>query len=84
MLDLENVFSTGDNTDVNLEKAIRAIAYLLEWSSNIGNESPDGFAVYGLGKLLQKCADQVPRLQPEIVVVGGAAGSGCQEGETRW
>ncbi len=41
------------------EKAIRSIAFLLEWGSDIGNSSLDGVAAYGLATLLHQAADDV-------------------------
>lgn len=67
MPDLSVVFSTSNDNGLNLEKAIRSAAYLLEWASNLGNDPVDGNICNGLAIALQKCADQAPRLQPELV-----------------
>ena len=67
--DLETIFSTSNDNGLNLEKAIRSVAYLLEWASNLGNDPVDGNLCNGLAVALQKCADQAPRLQPELVLV---------------
>jgi len=44
------------------QKAILAVAYLLEWSSDVGNCPVEGFAAEGLSILLRKCASSVGRM----------------------
>jgi hypothetical protein len=51
--------SDGDSYDFHLERAIRSVAYLLELSTEVGNDPVDGFAAYGLSRILQYCADRV-------------------------
>ena len=43
----------------DLEKALRATAFLLAWSSDIGNHNADGILASGLASALHKCASEV-------------------------
>jgi hypothetical protein len=65
MFTLEDAFmftqSESQNTS-DLEKAIRATAFLLAWASEGANEEPDGYLAFGLTRVLERCADQVGRL----------------------
>lgn len=40
-------------------KTLRAIADLMAWSTDQGNEAPDGFLIYGLSRAIDKCADEL-------------------------
>jgi hypothetical protein len=44
-----------------IEGAVRAIAYLLDYASEMGNTSVSGVASSGLGALLESVADDVKR-----------------------
>jgi hypothetical protein len=58
--DLGNVLTlTVSDYRLDLEKAIRSVAYLLEWSSCDGNQPVDGNAACGLHYLLHQCADEL-------------------------
>ena len=46
---------------IDLEKAIRAVGFLLTWGSDGGNEPLSGQAVHGLAQLLDHSADTVAR-----------------------
>jgi hypothetical protein len=48
-----------DETTSDLEKALRAMGFLLEWSSDAGNKSPNSFLVYGIAIGLSDCADEI-------------------------
>ena len=52
-------------SSMNLERAIRAVAFLLEWLSQHGNESVDGFTAHGLAQILDRCADKVASFNPK-------------------
>ena len=43
----------------NVERAIRSVAFLLEWLSQHGNEPVDGFTAHGLAEILGRCARRV-------------------------
>jgi len=45
--------------DVNLERAVRAVGFLLHWCSNMGNDSIEGNSAHGLGHILEFTADQI-------------------------
>jgi hypothetical protein len=55
---LKNLLTLEHDDSLDLEKAIRSIAYLLEWGSALGNEPMNGNAANGLHYLLDKCADE--------------------------
>ncbi len=64
-LTLDDAYTYGavyskDTSD--LEKALRAAAFLLEWSTDHGNESPDSWLVSGIAKVIAKCAADVRHL----------------------
>jgi hypothetical protein len=44
-------------SDFHLERAIRAVAYLLHWGSDDGMTPIDGFAAFGLSRILNRCAE---------------------------
>jgi hypothetical protein len=50
--------SDGDSYDFHLERALRSVAYLLEFSTEVGNDPVDCFAAYGLSRFLQFCANR--------------------------
>jgi hypothetical protein len=52
---------TPELTDINLERALRSVTFLLEWLSHHGNESVDGFVAHGLAQVLDRCAQGVRR-----------------------
>jgi hypothetical protein len=43
----------------NLERAVRSVTFLLEWLSEHGNESVEGFTAHGLARILDRCADRL-------------------------
>ena len=49
-------------TRTDTQKAIHAVAYLLEWASESGNQPLEGFAADGLSLVLRKCASAVGRM----------------------
>ena len=54
-------FDGMDQGAVNLERGVRAVAFLLTWCSEIGNEPVDGNAANGLARILDCCADYIKR-----------------------
>ncbi len=51
--------SSPELTEINLERALRSVTFLLEWLSHHGNEAVDGFAAHGLAQVLDRCAERV-------------------------
>ena len=49
----------GGSSTLDLEKSIRCIGYLLEWTSETGNTPPPANFTCSLAKVLSKCADEV-------------------------
>ena len=45
--------------DVNLERAVRAVGFLLHWCSDMGNDPLEGHSAHGLGHILEFTADQI-------------------------
>ena len=45
----------------NDERALRAVAFLLTYGSDIGNEFLDGNAANGLARILELCAERMMR-----------------------
>lgn len=43
----------------NLERVVRSVAFLLEWCSEHGNESVEGFTAHGLARILDRCANRL-------------------------
>jgi hypothetical protein len=74
---LEEVYEYGQSSGrdtSDLEKALRAMAYLLEWSSDIGNESPNSCLVHGIALTLNDdCVKQVRQLYTwdDVFKLGG-------------
>ena len=66
------------------QKAIHAVAYLLEWAAESGNQPLEGFAADGLAVLLRKCASAVGRMFTiaELRAAGGDPKE-LQDGEVR-
>lgn len=63
----------GGRNTLDLEKSIRCVGYLLEWTSESGNvPSPPTFAA-ALAEVLSKCADEVRTLftRDDIYYAGG-------------
>jgi hypothetical protein len=58
----EIALSYEQETRSDTRKAIHAVAYLLEWASESGNQPIDGVTANGLGFLLRKCASTVGRM----------------------
>jgi hypothetical protein len=47
-----------DREDLNFERAIRAVGFLLHWVTQTGNKPIEGPAASGLGHILDDAADQ--------------------------
>jgi hypothetical protein len=47
---------------LDLQKALRSAAFLLEWASSFGNDDLSGMLALGLAGVLNKCAERVSRL----------------------
>jgi hypothetical protein len=47
--------------EFNNERGVRAVAYLLTYCSQYGNESLDGDAAMGLARVLKCCASEIAR-----------------------
>jgi hypothetical protein len=60
---LEEAYAYGEPSGESrdLEKAIRAASYILNWASDCGNRSVDGFLAVGISRQLDICADEVRR-----------------------
>lgn len=52
----------GEASVSDVEKCLRSISYLLEWSSRNGNEKVEGFSAHGLSIILADAADEASRL----------------------
>jgi hypothetical protein len=52
------------NSPFNLERAVRAVAFLLHWQSDIGNEDVEGNSANGLAFILEKIAAQLETPAP--------------------
>lgn len=64
----------GDERMVNIERAIRACAFLLHWATEMGNVDLKGGSATGLANILEHVAREVARHPaPEIRYVGGPA-----------
>jgi len=44
---------------LNPKRAIEAVAYLLQYATDAGNEPLDGFVALGLGRLLEQIAERM-------------------------
>jgi hypothetical protein len=66
MFTLEDAYEfrqSGGHDTSGLEKVLRASAFLLEWSSNLGNnDDVDRNLVDGIACVLRRCAREVQRL----------------------
>jgi len=58
----EVTLTYNQETRTDTQKAIHAVAYLLEWATESGNQPLEGFAADGLAGLLRKCASAVGRM----------------------
>ena len=54
-------YDPGDTGDAILEKQLRAVAFLLESCSDVGNRPIDGRITQGLAVVLGACADTLAR-----------------------
>ena len=54
-----NTCADGRNSPLNLERAVRAVAFLLHWQSDIGNERVEGNSANGLAFILEEVAAQL-------------------------
>ena len=50
-----------DTSQINNERCIRAVAFLLHYCSNHGNDDVYGWTAHGLGYVLEQCASDVRR-----------------------
>jgi hypothetical protein len=59
--DFFSVSPGGERTDSEFqnERCVRAVAFLLHYCSEYGNEAMEGSAAHGLGLVLQKCAGNI-------------------------
>jgi hypothetical protein len=55
--------TNGNREELNLERGIRSVAFLLSYVSEDGNTEVDGFIAEGLGKCLSFCAKESVRLR---------------------
>ena len=52
----------ADSSDLgNRERAVRAVAFLLDYVSDAGTEKVDAFAAVGLGRCLDRVAEEMAR-----------------------
>ena len=51
----------GDEVTNNIERATRAVAFLLHWTTEMGNEDLEGRSAAGLGHILEHLASQVAK-----------------------
>jgi len=73
---LDEAFYFNQNTAKNtfdLEKAIRSVAYLLDWYGQAGNEPVPGRVAQGLSETLNHCAEEIRWLftWDDIFALGG-------------
>ena len=47
-----------ENSPLNNERCVRAVAFLLHYCSTHGNERVDGFIAEGLAEVLEQCASK--------------------------
>jgi hypothetical protein len=50
-------------SELNNERCVRAVAFLLHYCSEHGNEPIEGFAAHGLAKVLEKCAAYISHVK---------------------
>ena len=48
-----------ESEEFNVERVLRAIAYLLQWSTDCGNQALDGSVACGLALLTQQAASRI-------------------------
>jgi hypothetical protein len=46
---------------MDIEKAVRAAAYLLDWAGDGGNDEVNGSLALGVSEVLQRCAEAIKR-----------------------
>jgi hypothetical protein len=46
---------------MDMEKAVRACAYLLDWTSDAGNDDIDGPMALGIARALEHCANRIKK-----------------------
>jgi hypothetical protein len=70
---MEDAYCYQGDLRIDLEKAIRCAAYLLQWGSETGNNSINGWFANGLSELLRKAADETKMLftVDEVHAAGG-------------
>jgi hypothetical protein len=70
---MEDAYHYQGEIRMDLEKAIRCAAYLLQWGSETGNEPINGWFASGLSELLRKAADETSMLftVDEVHALGG-------------
>jgi hypothetical protein len=62
-IDAVPAYRCGRSRLLNAEKAIRAAAFLLEWSSDVGNEPLDGPLAFGISRVLDQAAAEVAHMR---------------------
>ena len=50
-----------NESELQNERCVRAVAFLLHYCSEVGNEEVQGFAAHGLAHILEKCASNMAR-----------------------
>jgi hypothetical protein len=61
-LSYEDIFSIGCEARIDIEKSVRAIAYLLEFLSSDGSEAINGSACMGFSVVLHRIASEIGSL----------------------
>ena len=59
--ELENPYDYEQNTHTDTFKALRCMAFLLEWGSDVGNHNLDGHLANGVAQALCEIAETVQR-----------------------
>ncbi|MGC2107202.1 MAG: hypothetical protein WA647_19050 [Candidatus Acidiferrum sp.] len=62
-IDAIPAYRCGRSRLLNTEKALRAAAFLLEWSSDVGNEPLDGSLASGISRVLDQAAAEVAHMR---------------------
>jgi hypothetical protein len=66
----------GDEITINIERATRAVAFLMHWCSEMGNDDVEGRSVTGLAHILERIASEVARWDRHTIVYRGAPPKG--------
>jgi hypothetical protein len=75
LVDPRDAFDYDDkpSTTADLERAVLACAFLLEFNTEGGNEQMDGMVANGLASSLRRCAAEVRKLytKDDLIAAGG-------------